>query len=238
MRTHSYARRREHADRRQRVDALDLQLAHRAAGQAAVGTVGVGVDLMRLPIERLSLRRPRAFRRPGVFGEVEVYVNRSHGADDAGGDPVAGVAHGGHEVAVPHQEPDAISLGGRHKRIAFGERRAERFVLNDVQTHFDRSDRKPTVPLDLRADDGDAGAVVGNRPLDVLHVGNGELVGQLLVSLMDPRRLIDVVGHDNELEAAMRRHCPRHVVVLHRALIGAAIERLGRGRHWLMAMTL
>ena len=51
----------------QRVDALDLQLAHRLAAHATVRAIGMSLHLSIEPVDRRITLRARALGRTGVF---------------------------------------------------------------------------------------------------------------------------------------------------------------------------
>ena len=50
-----------------RVDALDLQLAHRLSAHATVRTIGMSLHLSIEPVDRRIALRARALGRTGVF---------------------------------------------------------------------------------------------------------------------------------------------------------------------------
>jgi len=72
-------------------------------------------------------------------------------------------------------------------------------------------------PLRLRADRRYFEIVLGDRLGHVGHVRDPKLIGELLIALMHPVRLINVIRHDDQLKPRMRRHSTRQVTVLHHA---------------------
>ena len=59
--------------------------------------------------------------------------------------------------------------------------------------------------------------VFGDRSLYVPHVRDAMFKREFLVPLVNPIRLIRVVGHNGEFESRVSRHCARDIVVLHHA---------------------
>ena len=57
----------EHADIAERVDAFDLQFAHRLDANPAIRAVGVGLNLAFEPVDRQVAGLPGALGRAGVF---------------------------------------------------------------------------------------------------------------------------------------------------------------------------
>ena len=71
--------------------------------------------------------------------------------------------------------------------------------------------------LGLRAHNRDLGVVVGDGPLHISHVGNRQSSRELLIALVHPLRLASVIRDNHRLEARVRGHAERNVVMLDRA---------------------
>src|SRR5262249_5807373 len=103
----------------------------------------------------------------------------------------------------------------------------ERFVLNDVLAGTGGPDAQLTVPLRLRADDGDLYVQVAQRRLDIAEVGDAEIVGKLPVALVRPLRDAGIISHDDNLKPRMRRHAAGDIVMLHGTENGTAVAGNG-----------
>src|SRR5262245_34290574 len=78
------------------------------------------------------------------------------------------------------------------------------------------------MPFRRRADDGHMHAALGDRFLNVAHVGYPEFVGKLLIAPVRPLRPVRVVSDHGQFKARMGRHASRDVVVLDHAEHGAS----------------
>ena len=205
----------EHPDVGQRVNAFDLQLAQRHAADAAIGAVGVRLELPPEPVNRRVTRLARAERRPGVLGEIEVAMDRGEGADLSRRESLPRLHEGGEKIAVPDEAPHAMAFERGDQAVAILEPGGQRFVHDDMQTRLRRAHREIAVALGLGTD-GDGIEIEPRESRGhVADVRDAELVGEKLVALVRPRGAVRIIGDTDQFETRMRGDGARQVVVFH-----------------------
>ena len=175
---------RQELDVSKRIDALDRQLSHRLPPQAAVRTVDMRGDLMRVPVQRRIALLAAALRRAGVFGEVEVGMNRIDSTHRACCDLLVTVLDCREKVAVPHQKPYAALLDRSYQSLRLAAFGRQRLILHDVYAYTRRPNTQIAMPLGFRTDDRDLHVEFSQRPLDIADIRNLPSIRELLIPLV------------------------------------------------------
>ena len=79
----------------QRVDALDLQLAHRLPAHATVRAIGMSLHLPLEPVDWRIALRARALGWAGIFRKIKINVYRLQRSDCTGGNRLFRLNHCG-----------------------------------------------------------------------------------------------------------------------------------------------
>ena len=141
-------------------------------------------------------------------------MNGTNPADRAGVHLLLRMDDRRHEVAVPHQELHARSFNRLHEPNCVASAGGDRLVLHDMLARECRSNAQVAVPGRLGADDRDIDVELAQGSLDVADIGNMVGFGKVLVALVRSVGNLRIVSDHRQLEARMRCHAARHVVVL------------------------